>query len=168
MRGSVLCASCKKPLTLGWPKGRKERYPRYWYWTKGCGKVGTIPREVIEGQFVSQLSRMEPTVQLLAELPGQIAERWKECKERIASEAARLSKRLADQRTLNQKALVAKLNGEMRADEYDLVKTGIVEATEQIQTQINALDSERTTMDESLRQAEGRQWIEQERGTRGM
>lgn len=154
LRGSVLCAACKKPLTSGWSKGRKERYPYYSCWTKGCKKLGSIRRDRMEGQFVSLLSRMEPTAQLLAELPGRIAERWKERKEKIASEAARLSKRLADQRTLNQKALVAKLNGEMTPDEYDLVKAGIVEASDELQTQINALDSERTTMDEMLRQAE--------------
>jgi hypothetical protein len=39
LRGVVLCAKCRKHLTAGWNRGRKEYYPRYWCWTKGCGAV---------------------------------------------------------------------------------------------------------------------------------
>lgn len=51
LRGSVLCASCKRPLTAGMAKGRNDRYPRYWYWTKGCRAVG-VSRDELDRAFV--------------------------------------------------------------------------------------------------------------------
>jgi hypothetical protein len=103
---------------------------------------------------VTLLSNMEPTAELLAELPERIAEHWRERKERIAIEAARLTRRLAEQKTLNHKAIIAKLNNEISADEYDVFKKTSEEETFCIEGAITALDSERSTMTEMLKQAE--------------
>jgi site-specific DNA recombinase len=153
LRGVVRCAKCTRPLTAGWAKGRNDRYPYYWCWTRKCKAVG-VKRSVLDGQFVSLLSRMEPTAELLADLPRKIAIRWTERKERIATEARRLSIRLADQKTLNRKAVTAKVNGEISAEDFDALKQGITEETVGIEAAINALESERGTMEELLRQAE--------------
>jgi DNA invertase Pin-like site-specific DNA recombinase len=132
LRGIVRCAKCSKPLTAAWAKGRKERYPRYWCWTPGCRAVG-ISRSDLERQFVSLLARMEPTAELLTQLPERIANQWRERKERIATDAARLTNRLAEKKALNQKALIAKLNGEISADDYDAFKKANAEEVFQIE-----------------------------------
>src|SRR5215469_15907372 len=54
LRGFVMCASCKKPLTAGWSKGRSERYPRYWCWTKDCRAVG-VSRDDLDRRFMGLL-----------------------------------------------------------------------------------------------------------------
>jgi hypothetical protein len=64
-----------------------------------------------------------------------------------------LSKRLSDQRTLNQKLLTAKLNGEMSAEDFLTMKASITAETEKINEQISALDSERSTMQDLCQQA---------------
>lgn len=153
LRGVVHCAKCRRPLTAGFAKGRKKRYPRYWCWTPGCRAVG-IGRDELERHFVALLSQMEPTAELLKELPDRIAENWRKRKERIASEAARLTRRLFEQGTLNQKAIFAKLNNEIGQEDFELVKKEIAEETERIQAQISTLDSERDTMQEMLEKAE--------------
>jgi site-specific DNA recombinase len=84
LRGIVRCAKCGKNLTVGWAKGRKERYAHYWCWTKGCRAVG-LRREELEGQFVDLLSRMQPTAELIAKLPELAAREWEERKIRIGS-----------------------------------------------------------------------------------
>ncbi|MGB8479137.1 MAG: zinc ribbon domain-containing protein [Acidobacteriaceae bacterium] len=152
LRGVVRCAICGKLLTAGWAKGRSERYPRYWCWTKGCGAVG-IGRDDLERQFVALLSRMEPTAQLLDQLPKKIAVQWKERKERIAAEARRLNSRLADQDTLNQNAIIAKVNQEISVEDFETLKKVIGDEKVAIQNAITALDSERSTMEEMLKQA---------------
>jgi site-specific DNA recombinase len=152
LRGVVRCSGCDKKLTAGWAKGRKERYPRYWCWTKGCGAVG-VSRDGLEGQFESLLARMQPTAELLAQLPELAAREWETRKGRIAKEAEALSKRLTTQRTLNQKIVLAKLNGEISADDFDFVKKSIVEETFLIESQITALDAERSTMEDLIQQA---------------
>jgi hypothetical protein len=152
LRGVVRCATRGKLLTAGWAGGRSERYPRYWCWTKGCGAVG-IGRDDLERQFVALLSRMEPTAELLDRLPREIAVQWKDRKERIAAEARRLTNRLADQDTLNQKAIIAKVDQEISTEDFETLKKTIVEQKIAIQNAISALDSERSTMEEMLKQA---------------
>ncbi|WP_432756536.1 OmpH family outer membrane protein [Alloacidobacterium dinghuense] len=153
MRGSVLCASCKRPLTAGWAKGRTERYPRYWCWTKGCRAVG-VSRDDLDRHFMSLLGRMEPTAELLADLPNRVATRWSERKGRIAAEAAQLAGKLAEQKTLNQMAIKARVKGEIEQEDFDTIKAEIAAETKQIEKQISDLDSENATMEQLMRQAE--------------
>jgi site-specific DNA recombinase len=152
LRGIVLCATCKRPLTAGWAKGRTQKYPRYWCWTPKCRSVG-ISREKLEWLFVNLLSMMQPTAEYLAQLPELAAARWKTRKEKIAQEAARLSKRLADQKALNQRAVTARIKNEISADDLEAFKKGNDEEIQQIESAITALDSERNTMEELVRQA---------------
>jgi len=50
LRGVVQCAKCKKPLTAGWAKGRKERYARYWVLSVGLRLAANLP-----GYFAGRL-----------------------------------------------------------------------------------------------------------------
>jgi hypothetical protein len=113
-----------------------------------------VSREDLEGQFESLLSRMNPTAELLARLPELAANQWQERKARIAIDAKSLNNRLANQRTLNQKAIMAKLNDKMSAEDFDTVKTTITEEVHRIESEISALDSERNTMEDFIKQAQ--------------
>ena len=153
LRGVVRCAACNRGLTAGWVQGRKKKkYPRYWCWTKDCRAVG-IARDELEQHLVRLLALMKPTAEFLAMLPDLIAHRWQERKQKIASDASRLLARLDEQKTLNQRAVRAKVNGEISQADYDGLKDEIAAETERINAQIKALDSERDTMDELMRQA---------------
>ncbi len=153
LRGVVQCAKCGKPLTAGWVRGRKKLYPRYWCWEEKCKAVG-VSREDLEGQFVNLLSRMQPTAELLAELPERAAAHWQARKARIAVDARTLNNSLAVERTLNQKAIMAKLNGTLSDADFDSVKASITEKISGIESQIKALDCERSTMDDLLQQTQ--------------
>ena len=109
-----------------------------------------MSRDDLEFQFVSLLARMQPTAELLAQLPEIAAREWQTRKSRIAKDAETLTKRLTDQRTLNQKAIMAKLNGELSADDFDVVKKNITEEIFKIEGEISALDAERCTMEELI------------------
>jgi DNA invertase Pin-like site-specific DNA recombinase len=154
LRGVVRCATCGKPLTAGWARGRKnKRYPRYWCWEETCKAVG-VRREDLEGQFVNLLSRMQPTAELLAQLPERAAAHWQARKARIAVDARTLNNSLAVETTLNQKAIMAKLNGTLSDADFDSVKVLITEKISGIESQIKALDCERSTMDDLLQQTQ--------------
>lgn len=152
LRGVVLCAKCRKHLTAGWNRGRKEYYARYWCWTKGCGAVAQR-REELESEFVKLLGRMQPTAELLAELPQRAAKQWEIRKAQIAANARVLASRLADQETLNQRAIVAKLQREISQQDFETVKKSVDEEIERIKTEISSLDSEQTTMKELTKDA---------------
>ena len=142
LRGYVKCVVCGKPITAGWAKGRKERYARYWCWTKGCYSVK------ISRDFVGVLASLEPTARFLAELPDIARREWAVRKVQIAKDAEALSKRMADQRTLNQKAIIAKLNGQMTEEDFRVVKQSVTEEINKIQVQINHLDAEKSSMED--------------------
>src|ERR1017187_2185548 len=152
LRGVVRCAKCAATLTAGWVRGRSRRYPRYWCWTPKSRAVG-VSREELEEQFASLLSRMQPTAELLARSEERAATHWQVRKTRIAANARTLSNRLADQRTLNQKAIMAKLDGTLAADDFDSVKKAISEEIARVEVEIKALDSERCTMEDLIGQA---------------
>jgi site-specific DNA recombinase len=149
LRGFVRCYQCDKPLTAGWAKGRNKRYPRYWCWQKTCGAVA-VSRDELEGQFVSILGMMEPVQELLDKLPEIAAANWSQRKDRITSERRQLSTRLAEQTALNQKAIEAKLNGELSQEDFAVMKAAIAERTAAINEQLKSLESEQSTMDELL------------------
>jgi hypothetical protein len=153
LRGVIRCAKCGGHLTAGWAKGRTLRYARYWCWTARCRAVG-VSRDKLEGQFTNLLSRMQPSAEALAQLPERVAAHWQERKARIAANAKSLQNRLADQRTLNQKAIIAKLNGTLSADDFDSIKKSITDEIARIEAEIKALDSESSTMEDLLKQAQ--------------
>ena len=153
LRGIVKCGRCERNLTAGWAKGRTERYARYWCWTKDCKAIG-ISRDDLEQKFVALLGMLEPVAELIARLPEIAAREWETRKTRIATDAKMLSSKLADQTTLNQKLIRAKLNGEISQEDFDTMKASIKAETERIQEQISALDSERSTVQDLMQQAQ--------------
>jgi hypothetical protein len=93
----------------------------YWRWTKACGAVSQRGEE-LESEFVKLLGRMRPTAELLAELPQRAAKQWEARKAQIAANARVLASRLADQETLNQRAIVAKLQREISQKNFETMK----------------------------------------------
>ncbi len=154
LRGLVRCASCGNFLTSGWVRGRKDRYPRYWCWNPKCHHKCGVGRDDLEAQFIALLERMEPTAELIAQLPVIAARQWETRKVRIAKDAEQLSKRLADQQTLNQRAIRSKIECEISAEDFQVMKTAIAAEEARIQEQINALDSERSAMKDLIEQAQ--------------
>jgi hypothetical protein len=73
---------------------------------------------------------------------------------RIGKDAEMLSKRLAEQTTLNQKLITAKLNGEISVEDFKMMKDSISAESEKIKDQINTLDSERSAMQDLMQQAQ--------------
>jgi hypothetical protein len=112
-----------------------------------------ISRDKLEQEWVSLLASMAPGEELLAALPEIAAREWQARKERIAADTRGLSKRLTDQGTLNQKAVLAKINGEISQEDFDTLKVSIAAETEKIKEQITALESERSTLQELSEQA---------------
>ncbi len=153
LRGIVRCATCKKALTAGWTRGRSQKYPRYWCWTKTCKQV-SIRRGDLEGLFVNLLSMMRPTAQLLTELPKRIAEQWRQRKDQIAANRAQLTKRLAELDTLNHKAITSLIKNEISALDFEAFKMTGSEERVKIEAALSDLDSERNTMEGMLKQAE--------------
>ncbi|MGB6405231.1 MAG: recombinase family protein [Candidatus Sulfotelmatobacter sp.] len=152
LRGFVRCASCNKPLTAGWSRGRSQKYARYWCWTKDCGAVG-IRRDKLEHHFTELLYLHQPTQELLDALPKIAQERWKVRKEQSESERRQLNTRLADATTLHRKAVEALLGEKLSQDDLDAIKVSTEADKAAITERLKALESEEMTMESLIEQA---------------
>jgi site-specific DNA recombinase len=146
LKGFVMCSGCGKKLTAGFVKGRKEKYPRYWCWNPICPVRVSASRYEIEQGFVRILAMMEPTQELLNRLPEIARTYWAHRLDRITTERRVLSSRLADAKTLNQKILLQKVNGELSAADFGTLKETVTQQMADVETQLNALDTETSTV----------------------
>ncbi len=149
LRGFLLCSKCGRPLTAGFPKGK---YPTMWCWVTGCRGV-TARREKLESDFVNLLHTMQPTVELVANLPKLAAGLWQARTERIALERKTQVQRLNDQSTLNSRAVAARVRGDISAEDFAALKADITKTTTDIQEQIKAFDSETSTLETMMVEA---------------
>ena len=138
---------CRKPLTAGWARGRNKAYAHYWCWNEECRAIKVRRDDLHEG-FVSLLSRMEPTAELLAQLPERIATRYAERQKQIAAQAARLNSRLAEQQTLNRRAVMANVEGKLTDADFQLFKEASDAEKSRINEELSTLNSEQSTMEE--------------------
>src|SRR5580704_4296025 len=90
---------------------------------------------------------MEPTQELLNRLPEIARTHWKQRLERITTERRTLSTRLTEVKTLNRKILLQKVNGELSGEDFEVLKENVTQQTTELQTQLNALDTEVTTVE---------------------
>jgi site-specific DNA recombinase len=154
LRGFVRCTGCDKKLTSGWAKGRKEKYARYWCANKQCAvKVGAS-RDEVEKAFLGILGMLVPTQEFLNRLPGIAKTYWAHRLERIRNERKRLSVTLADVKTLNQRILLQKVNGELSAEDFAMLKETVTKQKEDAETQLEELDSETSTMETLLQETQ--------------
>ena len=154
LKGSVRCTSCDKKLTAGWVKGRKEKYARYWCWNPKCSARVSASREQIEKAFLRILVMLVPTQEFLKGLPRIAKNHWTHRLERIRSERRRLSTILADNKTLNQKILLQKVNGELSAEDFAMLKDTVTKQRADAETQMTALDAETLTMQALLQETQ--------------
>lgn len=150
LRGFVLCARCGKKLTAGFVKGRTEVYPRYWCWNTKCAVRVSASRAEVENAFVNILGMLEPTQELLNRLPDIAKTYWAHRLERIMTERRVLSNRLADVKTLNRRILLQKVNGELSAEDFSILKENVTQQKDEVEAQLIVLDTETTTMQSLL------------------
>ena len=66
LRGFVLCAECKQPMTAAWTQGRTQKYPYYRCRVKGCAMHNkNISKDVIETRFEDLLGQIKPRENIL-------------------------------------------------------------------------------------------------------
>jgi site-specific DNA recombinase len=154
LKGFVRCVACDKKLTAGLVKGRSQRYPRYWCWNTQCSAKVSASRDEIEGGFLGLLAMMQPTQEFINELPRIAKTHWAHRLERIGGEKKRLSTLLDDNRTLNQRILLQKVNGELSAEDFDTLKETVTKKRTDVEAQTAELDAEASTMDALLQETQ--------------
>ena len=154
LKGFVLCAGCGKKLTAGFVKGRNDKYPRYWCFNKKCSVRVSANRDEIERDFVRILAMLEPTQELLNQLPQIAKTYWAHRLERIKSERMTLSRRISQNKILNQKIVMQKVKGELSAEDFEAAKATVAQEISEAEAQLNAVDAETHTMSQLLEETQ--------------
>jgi site-specific DNA recombinase len=152
LRGFVKCVRCGKHLTAGWSKGRSKHYGFYRCWAKGCGAV-KVRKEIIEGHFVGLLSQMEPTAQLLADLPDLVRNRWQKRNARVEEHKRQLTSRRTEQESLNRKLIEKYVSEALSQADFETLKQSISSELASIDVQVKAMQEEQITMQSLIEQA---------------
>ena len=152
LKGFIRCTACDKKLTAGWVKGRKEKYARYWCWNPKCSARVSASRDEIERAFLRILGMLVPTQEFLNELPRIAKNHWVHRLERIKNERRRISTILQDVKTLNQKILLQKVNGELSAEDFTMLKETVTKQKADAETQMDGLDAESLSMEALLQE----------------
>ena len=95
LRGAVRCSDCDNPLTACWTKGRSKHYPYYYCFSKGCESYGkAIARDKLEGEFVSLLHQLVPSVPLFKTATKMFEVWWNYRQAQIAQRGQSMEKEI--------------------------------------------------------------------------
>jgi site-specific DNA recombinase len=112
----VRCATCGKTLTASWSKGRNGRYPYYHCWRQ-CRAVN-VTKATLEGLFVDELERLQPTAGYMRLVKELVLRAWQERKAQVGSEAADVERKAkAIQQKLDRLERSLPVRGNDRSDE---------------------------------------------------
>lgn len=151
LRGFVRCAKCDRLMTAGWVKGRGKHYAYYWCY-QAC-KDTSISAEELERHFVRLLGMMQPTAELIAKLPDIAESNWKVRSTRVEDEKRTLQRRLNENRTLNLRAIEARIKGELSGDDLEKFKEANNKLILDVEDQLKTLESECFTMEQLIADA---------------
>jgi site-specific DNA recombinase len=76
LRGFVRCDTCQRPLTGSWSKGRNGHYA-YYHCQRQCRAVN-VTKAALEGAFVDELARLQPTAGYMRLVKDGILAVWEQ------------------------------------------------------------------------------------------
>ena len=113
----------------------------------------SIRKETLETHFVHVLAMMQPSAELLAQLPELVKTRWKKRNERAEAEKRQLTSRRTEQDTLNRKLIEKYVSGALSQEDFETLKRSITTELASIDAQLKALQEEQMTMQSLMAQA---------------
>jgi hypothetical protein len=96
----------------------------------------------LETHFVHVLAMMQPSAELLAQLPELVKTRWQKRNERAEAEKRQLTSRRTEQDTLNRKLIQKYVSGALSQEDFETLKRSITADLASIDAQLKALQEE--------------------------
>jgi chromosome segregation ATPase len=97
---------------------------------------------------------LEPTQELLNHLPEIAKTYFAQRLERIKSERMTLSRRISQNKSLNQRIVMQKVKGELSSEDFDAAKATIAQEISEAEAQLNVMDAESHTMEQLLEETQ--------------
>jgi signal-transduction protein with cAMP-binding, CBS, and nucleotidyltransferase domain len=126
-----------------------------WCWNPECDAKVCASCENLERSFTALLCTIQPTAELVANLPQLCRELWKERIKRLAGERKVLVQKLNAQGTLNSKAVTARVEDKISAEDFAVLKNNVKNTSAGYTEQIKLIDSETSTLESMMVEASG-------------
>jgi site-specific DNA recombinase len=146
----VKCGICGTPLTGGMNKGKRKHYANYWCRNSECRAI-KVSKSVLESEFVENLRTLRPDAATVAHFPAVAAEVWARRQGDSGATAKALTARLEEQQSLKAELLRARLRGEVNQADYAQANTEFDDEIDGIAQELQAVRSQRGTLDAFLR-----------------
>ena len=96
LRRTILCASCLRPLTGSYSRGRSSKYPYYHCHNKKCPMYGKgITKKILEKEFLEYLEKITPKEKFLEIFKETVLDLWQEKGQSFELEAKKYERYLA-------------------------------------------------------------------------
>jgi len=119
LRKTVVCASCSRPYTGGFSRGRNDTYPYYHCHNRTCVMYGKgIPKEKLEQEFLKHLEALTPRQNFLALLKETVIDVWKEKGQLFEEHAQQYEKQLAELEAKRKRVFEMREDGSYSPDEF--------------------------------------------------
>lgn len=96
---------------------------------------------------------MQPTAELIAKLPDIAKSNWEQRSKRIEDEKRTLQTRLNENKSLNLRAIEARIKGELSADDLEKFKEANDKSIADMEQQLNSLKAEQFTIEQLMADA---------------
>ena len=151
LRQWVRCAACGKGLTGAVVKAKGLSY--YFCYKKGCRSV-LVRKELLETRFLQILGMLQPTYELLQQLPEIAKRQWAAREQRVRQEQKSLKGRIVELKRLNLEGIKAKMRGELTQEDFESLKASNLEEIERLEKQVTSLESEISTVQQLISESE--------------
>jgi site-specific DNA recombinase len=93
LRVFVKCHACRRPLTGSWSKGRNGRFA-YYHCRGECRDIN-ISKATLEGLFVEELARLQPTPGYMRLVKQRVIEVWDRLRSEVKEKTEAVERRIA-------------------------------------------------------------------------
>jgi site-specific DNA recombinase len=93
LRAFVRCHACGRPLTGSWSKGRNGRFAYYHCRGGECRDIN-ISKAKLEGLFVDELTRLQPTAGYMRLVKERVVQAWDRAKSDLTEKAEAVERRI--------------------------------------------------------------------------
>lgn len=109
LRHFVSCGACTRPLTASWSKGRSKAYA-YYHCANGSCKSRNIPKQLLEGEFLKLIEKLQPKAEYLQLFREIVLDVWKQRQADTIRLTATLLSRLDSLKAKRQRVIDAFLH----------------------------------------------------------
>lgn len=167
LRRTIICASCRRPLTGSYSRGRSDKYPYYHCHNRNCSMYGKgIPKKDLHKEFIAYLERITPKKKFFVVFNETVLDLWEEKGREFELEAKKYEGQLGALEEKRKRIFEMREDGSYSKEEFQERKEEIENEAMATKISLSEARIEQFDIEGALAYAEnfisslGRQWFD--------